>query len=130
MQIVPLYAAALSLLFVFLSVRIIRLRRTLRIGIGHADNKQMLRAQRVHANFAEYVPLTLLLLAFVEMQNAHAILVHLLCAVFLIARCLHAYGLSQTVEDFRFRTAGMVITFTVVVISAIYLLSWLILGLM
>jgi uncharacterized membrane protein YecN with MAPEG domain len=36
------------------------------IAIGDAGNPEMLRAMRVHSNFAEYVPLSLLLIYFVE----------------------------------------------------------------
>ena len=56
MQIVPLYAALLSFIFVFLSIKTISTRRSLKIGIGHANNEKMLRIMRVHSNFAEYVP--------------------------------------------------------------------------
>lgn len=65
MKILPLYASILALLFVALSVRTLRLRHRLKIGIGDAGNTQMLRAMRVHSNFAEYVPLSLLLLYLV-----------------------------------------------------------------
>jgi len=123
MYIVPLYAAALALLFVFLSFKVIRLRRTLRIAIGDGNNKTMLRAIRVHANFAEYVPITLLLLFFIEMQNAHAMFIHGLCASLLIGRYMHAHGVSHEKEDYRFRRAGMLITFATIIASACYLLA-------
>lgn len=122
MQIVPIYAAVLSLLFVFLSVRIIRLRRSLKIGIGHADNENMLRAMRVHSNFSEYVPLGIILLVFLETQNANGLVLHGLCAVFTIGRYLHAYGVSQTNEVFTFRIAGMAMTFTTIAVCAAYIL--------
>jgi hypothetical protein len=66
MHIVPLYAALLAILFVALSVRTLGLRRSLGIGLGDAGNEQMLRAMRVHSNFAEYVPLSLILLYLVD----------------------------------------------------------------
>ena len=52
-NVIPFYATALALFFFALSVRTLRLRRDLRIGIGDAGNETMLRAIRVHANFAE-----------------------------------------------------------------------------
>ena len=70
MTILPVYASLLALLFVYLSIRTIRARRGLRIGLGHAENPAMLRAMRVHANFAEYVPIALLLISFVESSAA------------------------------------------------------------
>lgn len=66
MHIVFLYAALLALLFVALSIRTLLMRRRLGIAIGDAGNESMLRAMRVHSNFAEYVPLSLLLIYFVE----------------------------------------------------------------
>jgi uncharacterized membrane protein YecN with MAPEG domain len=57
----PVYAAILALIFIALSVRTLQLRRQLNIAVGDKNDLQMLRSMRVHANFAEYVPLSLLL---------------------------------------------------------------------
>ena len=57
-----MYGAVLALLFVGLSVRTCLLRHKLRVAIGDAGNEVMLRVMRVHSNFAEYVPLNLLLI--------------------------------------------------------------------
>ena len=122
MKILPVYASLLAVLFVFLSVRTIRARRSLRIGIGHAENPAMLRAMRVHANFAEYVPFALILIYFVESAPAEPILVHALGSALLLGRLSHAFGVSREPEDFSFRVFGMVLTFTVILISATYLL--------
>jgi hypothetical protein len=122
MHIVSLYASLLALLFVALSVRAIRLRRSEGIAIGDAGNKTMLRAMRVHANFAEYVPLSLLLVYFVEAGGAPAVLVHFLGLCLVAGRASHAYGVSRVKEDFRFRVSGMAMTFTVLLVSASYLL--------
>ena len=123
MKILPIYAALLAVLFVFLSVRTIRARRSLRIGIGHAENPVMLRAMRVHANFAEYVPLTLLLIYFVESAAARPLLVHALGVALLVGRLSHAFGVSREPEDFRFRVFGMVLTFTVILVCAAYIFA-------
>ncbi len=120
--ITPLYAALLTFLFVTLSVRIIRLRRNQKIAIGDAGNKQMLRAMRVHSNFAEYVPLSLIMIFMVEAQGAHALLVHGLGLCLLAGRLSHAYGVSQTHEKFQFRIAGMALTFTALMVAALHLL--------
>ena len=52
MDIRPFYAALLGMLFFVLSVRTLRLRRKLQIAIGDAGNQQLLRAMRIHSNFA------------------------------------------------------------------------------
>jgi uncharacterized protein len=120
--IVPGYGALLCLIYIYLAIRVIRLRRSGRIGIGTGGNPLLERAMRVHANFAEYVPLALLLLAFVEIQARPKWLVHALCVVLLVGRAVHAYGVSQEREDIRLRSIGVVATFAVLVIAALALL--------
>jgi uncharacterized membrane protein YecN with MAPEG domain len=118
----PVYAAILGLLFVALSVRALRLRRTLRIAVGDGGNTKMLRAMRVHSNFAEYVPLALFLIYLSETQGANWLLVHALCLALVIGRLSHSYGVSQLNEDYRFRVSGMALTFTPIIVASIYLL--------
>jgi len=115
--VVPFYAALLALLFVALSTRVIKTRRQERVPIGDGDNPRLRRAIGVHNNFSQYVPLALLLLAFVELAAAPLLLVHMLCLMLLIGRCLHAYGVSQLQENFRFRTLGMRLTFAAIVLA-------------
>lgn len=122
MQIVSMYAAVLALLFILLSIRVIRQRQTFKIGIGYAKNEELLRATRVHSNFSEYVPLSLILLVFIEMQGAPATIVHALCLLLLVGRVVHAYGVSQVQENLTFRVTGMVMTFSVMALSAVYIL--------
>lgn len=123
MSITPLYVSLLALLFVVLSVRVIRVRRSSRIAIGDAGDLAMLRSMRVHSNFAEYVPLSLFMIYLVETQLGWALLVHGLGLLLLTARLSHAYGVSQTRENFRFRVFGMMGTLAVLVVSALCLLT-------
>ena len=122
MHITPFYAALFALLFFALSVRTISMRRRHQITVGDGGNTEMLRAMRVHSNFAEYVPLTLLLIFMLEWDGASRGLVHLLCIVLLCGRLLHAWGVSHATENFRFRTFGMLATFIVLVGSAAIIL--------
>lgn len=122
MNIVPFYAAMLALLFVLLSVRTLRLRRSLKVALGDAGNPVLLRAMRVHSNFAEYVPLGLLLIFFVESGGASTWLVHVLGLCLLAGRCSHAFGVSQIHEDLKFRVFGMAMTFACLIVSSVHLL--------
>jgi uncharacterized protein len=110
MKVLPIYAALLGLLFLYLSVRTIGLRRRLKIGIGASQSEEMLRAMRVHSNFAEYVPLSLLLSYLVEVQGGHPLLVHAMGVTLLVGRAVHAYDVSQMNEQFVFRVSGMVMS--------------------
>ncbi len=122
MAITPLYAALLGLIFVGLSIRTIRLRRRYRVGVGDGNHSELQRAARVHANFAEYVPLALLLIYFVETGGGPALLIHIFCIALLCGRLCHAWGVSQVTENYRFRITGMVLTFSVIITSALALL--------
>ena len=77
---------------------------------------------RVHANFAEYVPLSLLMIYFVEQSGVYAWFTHALCLGLLLGRLSHAYGVSQVKENFRFRVAGTSSTFAVLMACAAHLL--------
>ena len=122
MRIIPLYASILAIMFVALSIRTLLLRRRLQIAIGDDGNKAMLRAMRVHSNFAEYVPLGLLLFYFVETSGANPLLVHVLAACLLAGRVSHAWGVSQVRENYGFRVFGMAMTFTPLIAASAYLL--------
>jgi uncharacterized membrane protein YecN with MAPEG domain len=116
------YAAVLALLFVALSWRTIGLRRRYRVAVGDGGHPELLRAMRVHANFAEYAPLSLGLILMVELQGSPSWLVHALGVALVVGRGSHAWGVSQTAENFRFRITGMMLTLGVLSISALELL--------
>jgi uncharacterized protein len=120
--IASIYIALSALLFVVLSVRTIGARRRLRIAVGDGGNPEMLRAIRVHANCAEYLPIGLILLLAAQALAAPAWLLHLVGASLLLGRLLHAYGVSRAREDFRFRVSGMVLTFCSYLIGSGWLL--------
>jgi uncharacterized membrane protein YecN with MAPEG domain len=117
------YAALLALLFIFLSKRVITIRREERISSGDGNNPRLCRTIAVHNNFAQYVPFALLLITFVELSAAPVWLVHLLGLLLLAGRVLHIYGVGREPENFRMRTWAMMITFAVLAIAAVQLLT-------
>ena len=79
-----------------LSVRVVQMRASAKIAIGDGGNNPVMeRRIRVHGNFAEYVPMALLLL-FVHGIASHgrAWLIHVLCIALIAARVVHAYGVT------------------------------------
>lgn len=117
-MITPAYVAILALFFVVLSHRTIRLRRRLKVAVGDADQPMMLRAMRVHANCAEYAPMTLLVIFSLERQVGPGWWIHALGITLIVGRVVHAYGLSQVDEDYRFRVSGMALTLTALIAGA------------
>lgn len=122
LSIVPFYAAVLALMFVVLSVRIIGLRRRKGVALGTRRDIELVRATRAHANFAEYVPMALLLLSFVEMMSP-AQFVHVLGIALIVGRLAHAYGVNREPEDFRYRVTGMSLTFTVLAGASLLIIA-------
>ena len=122
-MVTPFYAAIAALIFVVLSLRTIRLRRKLLVGIGTGNNKQLERAIGVHANCAEYMPIALLLIFFMESHTDSATWVHVLAIALLLGRTLHAYGVSQINENIRYRVAGMILTFFSIISASVTLLA-------
>jgi len=119
MTITAFYAALLALFFVFLSFRVIGWRRVKKVELGHGDDHQLLRRMRVHANFAEYVPFTLLLMAMAESMTAPRPLIHFAGLILIAGRLIHGYGLSQTPHILRYRVLGMMLTFFALSLSAL-----------
>lgn len=122
MKLTPLFAAMLGLIYVYLAIRVVRVRRSVRVALGAGGNADLERAIRVHGNFAEYVPFTLLLLLMMELRNTPSPIVTVIGIAFILGRCAHAWGMSQEPEDLRFRVTGMVATFTTIIIASLSLI--------
>ena len=127
MAITAVYAALLTGLLVILSARVIGHRRSRSIEIGDGDDRELLRRMRVHANFVEYVPFALVLMAVAESMSAPKALLHVLGVALLAGRVMHAYALSQTPHILRLRVLGMVLTLTMLMVAAAACL-WLAVG--
>lgn len=119
MTVTPVYAAILALMYVALSVRVIGARRSARVALGDGGNPALLRRQRVHANFAEYVPLALILMMLAEQQQIPAAIIHALGLCLLAGRVIHAIGVSRHPELIWQRVTGMSLTFTALVAGAL-----------
>ncbi len=115
MTVTPMYAAPLAALFLVLSFAVIRRRRGLGISIGDGGDTRFARLIRAHGNFAEYVPMVLLLMAFAEMGGAGSGVVHAAGLSLLSGRLLHAYALGLTERNQPARAGGMNLTLAAMV---------------
>jgi len=120
MPFVTLLVAGLhGLLLLVLVWPIVAARRGRRIGLGHGGDAVLLQRIRVHGNFIEYVPFALLLLALLEMTGLGREWVALLGAVLLVARVLHAIGLSRSPGVSFGRFWGTLGTWTMIVAASL-----------
>jgi uncharacterized membrane protein YecN with MAPEG domain len=117
-MITALYGGLLGLVFLALSMRVIWFRRK-GIYFGDGGDPQLQRAIRGHANFAEYVPLALVLMLLLESGGASNVTLHALGLALLVARMLHGYALSFTPKFVFGRFWGTVLTFTVIGVAAL-----------
>ena len=117
MIITPLYAGLLAFWFLVLSVKVVQ-RRQRGIALGDGGDSRMLRLIRGHGNFAEYVPLILLMMALLELGHTSTYVLHALGIGLLVARLLHGFALSFT-QHFRFgRFYGAGLTFLILAVAA------------
>ena len=114
------YAGLLAILAIFLSMRVVRLRMKTGVGIGDKGEPDLKRSVRVHANFSEYDPLALVLLALLEMVGFDLSnewdktrYIHGLGITLVAARLLHAIGLSRKPGMSLPRGAGHMLTLLV-----------------
>ena len=113
-MITGLYAGLCGLLFIWLSWKVIVERRRSKVGLGDGGDPDLQRAIRVHANFIEYTPLALVLLALAEMSGAADPVVHGFGIALVAARVLHAQGLGATAGYSRGRYFGTLGTWLII----------------
>lgn len=116
--ITAVYASLLAILYIVLSYRVAKRRMRFQVGLGTGQNAELERAIRIHGNFAEYVPLALLLLAFFEAGGGPAWAVHVAGAGLLVARGLHALGLTRSSGRSPGRFSGVVTTWLIILALA------------
>lgn len=124
LQISGLYAALLTILVIVLAFAVIRQRMRLRVGIGDGGHESLARVIRAHANAIETIPLSLLLLIILELNQAAPTSLHIFGSLLVVGRALHAWGLSHKSGVSFGRKTGMTITLLVQVVMVIAVL-WL-----
>lgn len=117
-------AAILTIIFVKLSFAVIGLRRKNKVGLGSGGYDDLERAIRAQGNFAEYVPIGLILIACLELNGAPWWLVILPGIALIIGRLIHAKGINEPPPNFSSRVLGMKFTFGTLITLAILNVGW------
>ena len=121
-------AGLLGLVFLALTISVVGRRVSGKIMIGDGGDSQMLERIRAHANFTEYVPLTLLLMAGIEIAAGHhAPWLWISGGLLVLARIAHAIGMSRPSPN-PFRAGGALISWGLILGLSVWAL-WLGLGL-
>ena len=77
-QITLLYAAILSIIYVALTIRVIKHRVTSKVLLGDGGISKLNIAVRTHGDFGEYIPLALFLMMGVELYQYSTSTLHTL----------------------------------------------------
>lgn len=123
-------ASILSALFMYLSISVTRARFATNIGLGsdaeraiaggeEASAPPLFVAIRSHAHFAEYVPLSLLLLGLLELAQANQIALEVMASTLVLARVLHPIGMGRKSPN-AFRAGGNILQWLLLTVLAIY----------
>lgn len=87
-------AGAAALLNVWLGWRVGQVRQLHKVSVGDGGNQAVIARMRAHANFVEYTPFVLLLLALIEATRGPERWLWAVAAVFLAGRIAHAFGMD------------------------------------
>ena len=119
MEITLLYASLLTILTIFLAIKVGMNRVETNIMTGEGESSMLLQSVRAHGNLIEYAPLALILLALLEMQNVSDLTLHLCGSLFFLARILHAYGVTISRESTPYRLVGALGTWLIMLIMSL-----------
>jgi uncharacterized membrane protein YecN with MAPEG domain len=117
-------ASVLTIIFIKLSFTVIGLRRKNKVGLGSGGHEDLERAIRTQGNFAEYVPLGIILIACLELNGAPWWLVAIPGVSLIIGRLIHAKGMNTPPPDFSKRVLGMKFTFFTLITLVVFNLGW------
>ncbi|HTQ72586.1 MAG TPA: MAPEG family protein [Acidocella sp.] len=117
-----LVSAVLGLIFMLLSGNVARQRFLTRVMIGDGDGQTgaetLRKAVRAQANFAEYVPLILFLLAGDAFAGASAKWVVWPGIALVLARLSHAAGMYRPAPN-PLRAGGAMLTWAVLILASL-----------
>ncbi|MCG9740132.1 MAPEG family protein [Shewanella insulae] len=123
------YIALTAIMAVFFTYRVVRLRRGLKIGLGSGGSEDLRLANRVHANLIENAPIALLLLLVTELNGLAPVYLHAAGTLWLVARILHAIGLTQGRGGYHFgRFWGVLLSWLVILALSVVNLFYFILA--
>jgi len=101
-------AGLCGLVFFWLSIRVVQVRLSAKVALGDGGDAALLSRIRAHANFAEYVPLMLVMMLAIELSLKATPLTLWAPALGLpILRLLHATGMERPAPN-PYRAAGAV----------------------
>ncbi len=88
------FAAAAVLVNFWLAMRCGKVRASEKVSVGDGGSDMLIRRMRAQANFIEQTPLTVVLVALVELTGKGGLWLAPAAAVFIIGRIAHGIGMD------------------------------------
>jgi len=105
-------AAACAVLNIWLALRVSQRRIKGKVMIGDGGSGALQAAVRAHANFVEYAPFVLILVAGIELAGGSATWLWIAGIVFVLGRVAHGLGMDRAAPN-PLRAGGIVATWLV-----------------
>ena len=116
-------AGLCGLLYFVLSLRVVLVRQSAKVSIGDGGNDLLLSRIRAHANFAEYVPICLILMLAIEASWEVSPPALWIAGLALVAvRISHALGMARAAPN-AFRIAGAAGTWLVMIALSLWAIA-------
>ncbi|MFW2830648.1 MAPEG family protein [Sphingomonas sp. ID0503] len=111
-------AAALAIINLWLAMRIVPFRMK-GVPVGDGGNPLIVARMRAQSNFAEYVPVALILMALVELHVGADGKLWGIGAALAIGRVLHPFGIERPVPNVM-RAGGILLTWVATLLLALW----------
>ena len=87
-------AAAAAFINLWLGIRIGQVRTSEKVFIGDGGNEKVIRRMRAQANFVEFTPFVLILIALLEVATGTSTWLWAVMSIYMLARIAHAFGMD------------------------------------
>ena len=105
---ITLTAAGLAAIInLWLGVRIGQVRTREKISVGDGGSEPLVRRMRAQANFVEFTPFVLILIAAIELAVGTSTWLWVVAMLYMLARVAHALGMEK---DSPLRGVGIMLT--------------------
>jgi uncharacterized protein len=111
-------AVVCAIMLLITGIDTVRNRIRLSAAFGDGNDQKLISATRSHGNLAEHAPIVILLLAVLELSNAHHMTLMAIGALFLAGRVSHIIGIYMPMskEPPLPRSIGVILTWLVMAV--------------
>ena len=113
-------AGVLGVWYAFLAVTVIRARYRHRVSLGDGGIPELQARIRAHGNFAEYVPIVLILMGLVELAGGDRTVLLWSGIALVVSRVIQAVGVWKRVAPNPFRFVGSCLTLFLLIYYSVW----------